>query len=1774
MTVSRSKKAKSRRKSKRIPRSLGQLGGGVGGTITIGQYTNQETFLKSFLSGTATLFQWLDAANPTSTTYDLISQPGSVAATNYMAWTDKSGNGRNMNYNRGTPKFTPNLSTTLGVGQADSSPPFGKPAFDFTASDGARLTSAAYPKASNCTVFVMGLMPAPLVYTASSATTCTTTSYGNGTIWGHYGEPAAQHDAWCLHLRRNSTTYQISVRTSANDYYPTRGNYGTSVGTVSPSITANASGNLLPTNFGTCSAVTTSRGVNLDPFTNKPIPLVPFIFVASVGNPGLGLTAADMTTYLWTTNLSNTVNSSSPIAPSASPPVGPQVVKYTGAISTSSYPLTGNSNSGGIFMGSSDSGSEYAINYMCESIYYQNTSFTDNDVQAIAGYLAWKWGMEKCLTGTFAAGSPYMTPTASAALASSRQASSAVASAAQAAAAQASSSLASAQQAKAGQVSAAEASSRQASSAVVSAAQASSAVVSSARASTAQASSAVASSAQASMATVLQASTAVASAAQASAAQASRSLTSAAQASAAEPSAAQASVAQASSAVVSSARASSAQASSAVASAAQASMASVLQASTAIVSAAQASSAQASSSLTSAAQASSAYPSAAQASTAQASAAQASRSAASAAQASAAFIPIKPIILSTCPTGYTGQSTTTCTGYPATSTPAIGDCSAFPGSYYRSDYGTCHSDTLGYRGQPKYSCASGTQSANACYKCPVGDYVYDKILGTCYYNKPLECPSGYYMINGVCYTQAASAPIASAAQASTAQASTAQVSAAQASAAQASSAQDSAAQLSSARDSAAQAALSQASSARTSSAQASAAQASSAQASAAQLSSARDSAAVAAASIASAAAAYMEQNSAAIASSQQASAAQVSSARESSAQAALSQASAAKVSGNQASAAQASYAQTSSAQDSSAQASSAQTSSAQASSAVASAAVAAASIASAAAAYMEQNSAAIASSQQASAAQASSAQASSAQAALAQASAAKVSGQQASAAAASSAQGSAAQGSAAQASSAQASSAQASSAQASSAQAALAQASAAMASAGQASAAIASTAQANKAMGIDPTNGRYIFPSSELDQTIEINDYSCQYIRIRPSMAQGDGFIHFSQIMIYDIGGTLISPSALIFANSTLSTVKKPQILLDGTTTPRTIPNIWHSASNNRNTEYVEINLMVPQTVSSIRIIGRADCPPNYVNCKQRMFFLRVELNSSTTADAMTYYNTQAAAIAAAAAQASAAKVSAAQAALIMQRNAEELSMATVSSAKASAMQAAAAEASSAVASGQQASAAVASNAQQLSAQASAAAASAAKASAAFVMSVEGQKASAAQAAAAQASSSLASAAVASSSLASSAMASTAQQLSAQASAAQASSAMASVAQGIIALGLDPPNGKYILSAMKNDQSISARKSARYIRVRPALYQGDGYIQICQIAVMNLLGKNLALNAPVYASSSQDQGPSCVVDGVLKARTLSWQNATPNVDDFIEIDLGDKRDIALIRIIGPPTSEPRMVQARVEANLTTTKDVLDFYAEAKVAQQASAAKASMLTASAAEASSAGASAAQASTAQALLDSSATASTAQASAAAASSAQLFLSQQNLLTGNDPKRGKFVLPTNDADQTISTNEYEGRYIRIRPSVLNGDGWLNISQVIVNDVTLSNIAAGKLVYATSNYPQTENPTIVVDDSRAVRDFPNLWQAGTNARDKEFLEIDLGDMNFISSIQILGRGNCRKAQYCIDRMMGLRIEINKHTNPNVLNAYASGALAKIPIDPDNNPPAGRFII
>jgi hypothetical protein len=140
------------------------------------------------------------------------------------------------------------------------------------------------------------------------------------------------------------------------------------------------------------------------------------------------------------------------------------------------------------------------------------------------------------------------------------------------------------------------------------------------------------------------------------------------------------------------------------------------------------------------------------------------------------------------------------------------------------------------------------------------------------------------------------------------------------------------------------------------------------------------------------------------------------------------------------------------------------------------------------------------------------------------------------------------------------------------------------------------------------------------------------------------------------------------------------------------------------------------------------------------------------------------------------------------------------------------------------------------------------------------------------------------------------------------------------------------------------------------------------------------------------------------------------------------------------------------------------------------------------------------------------------------------------GDDPTKGKFILPTNNTNQTINTNNYSGRYICVKPSVTS-DGFTGISQIIVKDSTGTNIARGKPIYVTNvltwdNTPS--NPSLVVDGSTTARGWPNFWHNAKNAND--FIEIDLGKVFAISSIQILTRND----GYMPSRIPNTRIEIN----------------------------------
>jgi len=143
------------------------------------------------------------------------------------------------------------------------------------------------------------------------------------------------------------------------------------------------------------------------------------------------------------------------------------------------------------------------------------------------------------------------------------------------------------------------------------------------------------------------------------------------------------------------------------------------------------------------------------------------------------------------------------------------------------------------------------------------------------------------------------------------------------------------------------------------------------------------------------------------------------------------------------------------------------------------------------------------------------------------------------------------------------------------------------------------------------------------------------------------------------------------------------------------------------------------------------------------------------------------------------------------------------------------------------------------------------------------------------------------------------------------------------------------------------------------------------------------------------------------------------------------------------------------------------------------------------------------------------------------------------------GKYVLPTGAVDQTVQTNGYKGRYVRLRPSLISGDGWVQVSQVVVKDAAGTNIARGKPVFTTSVRCEGggcfQQGSVTVDGVLTPRSGANVWQPMTGNRTTEYMEVDLGSEVAISSIQVQGRPDCCNGIHGNDRMTGMRIEINQ---------------------------------
>lgn len=99
---------------------------------------------------------------------------------------------------------------------------------------------------------------------------------------------------------------------------------------------------------------------------------------------------------------------------------------------------------------------------------------------------------------------------------------------------------------------------------------------------------------------------------------------------------------------------------------------------------------------------------------------------------------------------------------------------------------------------------------------------------------------------------------------------------------------------------------------------------------------------------------------------------------------------------------------------------------------------------------------------------------------------------------------------------------------------------------------------------------------------------------------------------------------------------------------------------------------------------------------------------------------------------------------------------------------------------------------------------------------------------------------------------------------------------------------------------------ARYIRVLPSASAPDRTLQLSQIAVFDSAGTNIAFGKPTYVTSISagfTRSSSTLTDGTLVARSgqvNTWQNvnSSPSTSDYAQIDLGQNYDIYSVMYIG------------------------------------------------------------------------------------------------------------------------------------------------------------------------------------------------------------------------------------------------------------------------------------
>lgn len=113
-------------------------------------------------------------------------------------------------------------------------------------------------------------------------------------------------------------------------------------------------------------------------------------------------------------------------------------------------------------------------------------------------------------------------------------------------------------------------------------------------------------------------------------------------------------------------------------------------------------------------------------------------------------------------------------------------------------------------------------------------------------------------------------------------------------------------------------------------------------------------------------------------------------------------------------------------------------------------------------------------------------------------------------------------------------------------------------------------------------------------------------------------------------------------------------------------------------------------------------------------------------------------------------------------------------------------------------------------------------------------------------------------------------------------------------------------------------------------------------------------------------------------------------------------------------------------------------------------------------------------------------------------------------------------------------KARYLMVKPSMLVGDSYIQISQIQVFNVYDVNVALRKSVSSSSSWDGVSTATKAVDGQAKNRSHPEEFHSASPNRETEWWKVDFGKVEEIAYVVYYNRADC-----CSHRSRGMRIQL-----------------------------------